>query len=218
MLPDSELTRLGDRDLFALATQAAAAGRMEDARRYRRLFREARRAARRADEERLAASDRALARMQAEAAQRGNRCDLTPQGCTCRGMLDYSHHAFLEELRKPAVTAETRGRVAALLGYPPDGKRMKAIFGGTRDGGPVLPGFEWAAGALEEDWLELLEIAERAPGRAGGPLRNPRDGSVRDGWVKAVLGSVIARHRKAKHNGGAEIEQEQVATSGAEIH
>jgi hypothetical protein len=194
---------------------------MADAREYRRQFQEQRRRLRRADEERTAASDRALARMQAEAEQRGNKCDLTPQGCTCRGMLDYTHHHFLEDLRKPVIPLETQTAVAVLLGYPPKGRRIAAIFGGTQGGGPLLPGFEWAAGALHEDWLEVLEIAKRAPGVRGGPERNHRDGSVRDGWVKAVLQSVMTRERerraKSEHEREVSDMNEQTpATSGAE--
>jgi len=167
--------------------------------------------------------------MQAEAEQRGNKCDLTPQGCTCRGMLDYTHHRFIAALRKPAVSPETQAAVAGLLGYPMKGNRVRAMFGGTRDGGPPLPGFEWTAGALEEDWLEVLEIAQRAPGRGGGPLRNHRDGSIREGWVKAVLGSVMARHRATRmdreahephgaHEEVQEMDQARVVSSGAESH
>lgn len=217
---------LSDADLVRMMSEAAREGRMDEARQYRRRFQEQRRVHRQADDERRATADRALGRMQAEAAQRGNKCDLTPQGCTCRGMLDYTHQHFLAELRKPAVSPETQTAVAGLLGYPPGGKRIKAIFGGTLGGGPTLPGFEWAAGAVEEDWLELLEIAQRAPGAAGGPLRNHRDGSIREGWVRAVLGSVMERHRAARkehkehkaHEEVQEMDQASVGDSGAEIH
>ena len=134
-------------------------------------------------------------RLEAAAAARGGICDLTAQGCDCGGRIDYRHSRFVEELRLPRITPETQTAIAELLGYPPKGARMKSIFGGTFGNRPTVAGFEWALGALEEDWLTVLEVAQRPPGKNGGPRRNPRDGSVSEGWVRAVLQNEIARQR-----------------------
>jgi len=192
--------------LFTRAVEAVRAGRTDEARALRAKARENGRHRR---NEELAQHERRqsdLERAQAEAAQRGNTCDLTPQGCKCGGYLGWAHENFIAELRRPAISVETRDAVGALLGYTGGHKaqKIRAMFGGTRGNSPILPGFEWAAGALEEDWLELLELAERLPIGRGAPIRNPVDGSVREGWVRAVLPGIVGRNGKERRERAAQ--------------
>ena len=148
--------------------------------------------------------------LQAAAQARGHRCDYTPHGCPCEGLLGLNHTRFVEDLRRTAVSPETQATVAALLGYPgPRSAKIRAIFGGTRGNGPLLPGFEWAHGAHEEDWLELIELANKRPPAGGAPQRNPRDGSVREGWVRAVLPGIVGRHRAQREEREEREEREQ---------
>ena len=103
-------------------------------------------------------------------------------GCPCQGSLGERHWQFAGGRGMQAaagISGDTVRCVAELLGYPAGGNRIKAMFSGR---------LAWAAGATEEDWQEGLRRAETKC-----PDRNPVDGSVREGWVRAVLSSVRER-------------------------
>lgn len=80
---------------------------------------------------------------------------------------------------QPRLSNELRREIAELLGYPAAGTKVRQITYGE------LP---WCRDATEEDWREVLSRAETK-----GPRRNPEDGSVREGWVRAVLASVMGQ-------------------------
>ncbi len=99
------------------------------------------------------------------------------KGCPCGGRMDDSHRSEYGDVQSGELPSELVLEIAALLGYPKRGPRMRAI---------AARRFPWCAGATEEHWREVLRRAETK-----GPRRNPEDGSVREGWVRAVLASVM---------------------------
>ena len=107
------------------------------------------------------------------------------EGCPCEGIPNEVHGKHLAEFQTSGkagpvpLSEELCNEIADLLGYPspPKGKRMMQIAAGELD---------WCRDATEADWRRTLD---RIVGC--NPQRNPDDGSVREGYVRAVLKSVM---------------------------
>ena len=75
------------------------------------------------------------------------------------------------------ISEDTRQKIAGLLGYPPAGKKIGAMFSGQ---------VEWCAGATEANWLVLIRKATH--GKNKPEVRD--DGSIREGWARATMRSI----------------------------
>jgi len=106
-------------------------------------------------------------------------------------------------IHMPKISRETKRALGRLLGRNP---LWIAAFFGTQ-----LGYGEWALGAFEEDWLEVIEIAT-ARGVANNPNRLARELQVR-----AIMRKVLAKY----HGESKEVdmhERRRPAISGSVSH